>query len=263
MNRIDRKFNELRAARKKAFIAFITAGDPSLKATEELVPALEKAGADIIELGVPFSDPLADGATIQAASYRALKLGVTVRKILTAVKNIRKVCDVPIALMTYYNPIHHFGVSKFVRAAKEAGVDGVIIPDLPVDEASELRREAKACGLAVIFFLSPTTSRDRIQGIVKAATGFIYFVSIAGVTGARSIIPGDIKAKICLAKTLTRKPVCVGFGISTPAQVRALGQAADGVIVGSAIVREIEKNAGRPDMAQRVAAFMKKLAAAI
>jgi tryptophan synthase alpha chain len=262
MNRIDAKFKDLRKEKKKAFIAFITAGYPDLKATEALVPALEQAGADIIELGVPFSDPLADGPTIQAASFRALQKGVTLRKILASVKNIRKTSNVPIALMTYYNPVFHFGEEAFVTAAKAAGVDGLIIPDLPVEEAGALRRTALAQGLATVFFLAPTTTRERMPAIVKASTGFIYFVSVAGVTGARTSIPPEIAKNIRQAKTMTGKPVCVGFGVSTPQQVRAMGRIADGVIVGSAIIKEIEKHPGK-DMPRKVASFVRKLSAAL
>jgi tryptophan synthase alpha chain len=263
MNRIDRKFNELRKARKKAFIAYITAGDPSLPKTVELALALEKAGADIIELGVPFSDPLADGPTIQNASFRALRKGTTIPKILVAVKKIRQSSDIPLALMTYYNPVFHFGEEKFVRAAKAVGVDGLIIPDLPVEEARRLRRAAKASDLSTVFFLAPTTAKIRMPMIVQASTGFIYFLSVTGVTGARTSVPADLQKNIRLAKRLTDKPICVGFGISTPGQVRAIARVADGVIVGSAIVKEIEKNAKRGDMVMRVAAFVKKLTSAV
>jgi tryptophan synthase alpha chain len=263
MNRIDTKFNELRKARKKAFIAYITAGDPSLVKTVELVLALEKAGADIIELGVPFSDPLADGPTIQGASFRALQRGTTVPKILAAVKRIRRSSDIPLALMTYYNPVFHFGEEKFVAAAKAAGVDGLIIPDLPVEEAGRLRKAAKARGVATIFFLAPTTARERMPAIVKASTGFIYFLSVTGVTGARRSVPQDLRKNLRQAKRLTDKPICVGFGISTPRQVRDVARIADGVIVGSAIVKEIEKRAKRGDMTKRVAAFVKDLTSAV
>ena len=203
MNRIDIKFKQLRKAGKKAFIAFITAGDPSLKDTERLVVAFEKAGADIVELGVPFSDPLADGPTIQAASFRALQRGVTVKKILATVQRIRRVSEVPIALMTYYNPVFHFGEERFVKAAMAAGVDGVIIPDLPVEESGALRRHAKAAGLSTIFLLAPTTTKERMPGILNASTGFVYFVSVAGVTGARKTVPREIAKNIRLAKTMT------------------------------------------------------------
>ncbi|MBF0122256.1 MAG: tryptophan synthase subunit alpha [Candidatus Omnitrophica bacterium] len=263
MNRIDAKFNELRKARKKAFIAFITAGDPDLQVTEDLALAFETAGVDILEIGVPFSDPMADGPIIQAASFRALQKGVTLKKILSTVKKIRESSQIPIALMSYYNPIFHFGIEKFILAAKEAGVDGLVIPDLPVEEAADLSRYAKGAGIATIFFLAPTTARERMPAIVKAATGFIYFVSVAGVTGAKKAVPSDIMRQIRLARTMTKKPICVGFGVSTSEQVKAMGRISDGVIVGSAIVKEIEKNVGQKDMIGRVARFVRHLAAVL
>ncbi|MBF0331676.1 MAG: tryptophan synthase subunit alpha [Candidatus Omnitrophica bacterium] len=263
MNRIDLKFKELRAVGKKAFIAFITAGDPDLETTEALVLAFEKAGADIVELGVPFSDPQADGPTIQAASFRSIQKGTTLVKILKTVKKIRERSSIPIALMTYYNPVFHFGDRKFVEQAKAAGVDGVIIPDLPVEEASELCRYALAADLSTIFFLAPTTSDDRMKVAVNAATGFIYYVSVAGVTGSKAVVPSEIAIKIRTARRLSDKPICVGFGVSTPEQVHALAAIADGVIVGSAIVKEIEKHAGAKDLVDQVSAFVKKLSQAI
>ncbi len=259
MNRIDQKFIELRAAKKKAFIAYITAGDPDLATTEALVLAFEKAGADIIELGVPFSDPMADGPTIQAASFRSLQKGTTLVKILKTVKKIRERSSIPIALMTYYNPVFHFGDQAFVDQAKAAGVDGVIIPDLPVEEAADLRCYAQEADLATIFFMAPTTSDGRMKVVAQAATGFIYYVSVAGVTGSKSVVPSEIAARIRTARKLTDKPICVGFGVSTPEQVRAIAAIADGVIVGSAIVKEIEKNAGAKDLVGRVSAFVKNL----
>jgi tryptophan synthase alpha chain len=263
MNRIDQKFSALRKAGKKAFIAFITAGDPSLKATEELVFAIEKAGADIIELGVPFSDPMADGPTIQSASFRSLQNGTTLKKILATVRNIRRHTDIPIALMSYYNPVFHFGEKKFVDEAVAAGVDGVIIPDLPVDEAVSLRALSLEAGLSTVFFLAPTTEKDRVPAIMKASTGFVYFVSVAGVTGGEQKISSDIARQVRFAKTLSDKPICVGFGVSTPEQVKAMGQFADGVIVGSAIVKEIQKHVTSKNMPHRVASFVARLAASL
>lgn len=255
-NRIEQKFQQLKKARQKAFIAFITAGDPSLKVTENLVLAFEKSGVDIVELGVPFSDPLADGPTIQAASQRALKNGVTLAKIFNLVKNIRRKSQLPIALMTYYNPVFHFGESKFIAKAKEAGVDGVIIPDLPPEEAGNLIKAARQKNVSTVFFLSPTTTPKRVKKILTVSSGFIYYVSLTGVTGARQSLPADIMKHVRSAKSLTRKPICVGFGISTGQQVRALSKAADGVIVGSAIVNEIAKHGGKKDLVKKVARFV-------
>jgi len=259
MNRIDQKFNELKKKKKKAFVAFISAGDPSLKVTEELVVAFERAGVDIVELGVPFSDPLADGPTIQASSQRALKKGINLNKILKSVRNIRKKSQIPIALMTYYNPVFHYGEAKFVAQAKRAGVDGLIIPDLPPEEAGDLIKAARVNDLSTIFFLSPTTTRQRIKKIVKAATGFVYFVSLTGVTGARRQLPAALKSQVRLAKRLSRKPICVGFGISTVAQVKSVAKIADGAIVGSAIVSEIARNFGKRNLVKNVAGFVQKL----
>ena len=258
-NRIDHKFQTLRTHKKKAFIAFLTAGDPSLKITEELVLAFERSGADIVELGVPFSDPLADGPTIQASYQRALKNNVNVSSILKTVQNIRRHSQIPMALMSSYNPIFHFGEEKFVREAKASGVDGVIIPDLPLEEAKSLIKIARREDFSTIFFLSPTTTSSRMQKIIPASTGFIYYVSLTGVTGSRRELPPDLLKNIRTAKTLTAKPVCVGFGISTPGQVRDVSSISDGVIVGSAIVQEIQKNSGRKDLVVNVARFLGKL----
>ena len=259
MNRIDLKFNQLRKLGKKAFIAFISAGDPSLKATEQLVLAFEHSGVDIVELGVPFSDPLADGPTIQASSQRALAHGVNLDKILETVKRIRKKSELPIALMSYYNPIFHQGEASFISKAKKCGVDALIIPDLPPEEAGDLIRAAKKEKISTVFFIAPTTTRRRMERIIQYSSGFIYYVSLTGVTGIRAQLPKNVVAQIKLAKKLTRKPVCVGFGISNKEQVRALGKVADGVIVGSAIVKEIERSKGKRDLVKRVSNFVKNL----
>lgn len=259
MNRIDQKFSDLKKLNKAAFIAFITAGDPDLATTEKLVLAFEKSGVDIVELGVPFSDPLADGPTIQAASQRALAQGVTLKKILALVKRLRAKTELPICLMTYYNPVFHFGEKAFVAQAVRAGVDGLIIPDLPPEEAKVLIREARRLDLATIFFLSPTTDPKRVALIDQSSRGFIYYVSVAGVTGARTILPQTAAGNLRSFKNKVSHPVCVGFGISTPAQVRAITRYADGVIVGSAIVNEIVKNKGRKDLVKKVARFLRSL----
>lgn len=259
MNRIDQKFKELKRRKKKAFIAFITAGDPNLQTTQELVLAFEKSGVDIVELGVPFSDPLADGPTIQAASQRALKHHVSLAKILHLVKSIRSKSNIPIALMTYYNPVFHYGETKFVRDAKSAGVDGVIVPDLPPEEAFNLISLAKRQDFSTVFFLSPTTTAKRMKSIVKSASGFIYYVSLTGVTGARREIPQSFMNQIQAARRFTHKPICVGFGISSAHQVREVSKIADGVIVGSAIVSEIARHEGKKDLVSGVSRFVAKL----
>ncbi|MFA5059874.1 MAG: tryptophan synthase subunit alpha [Candidatus Omnitrophota bacterium] len=263
MNRIDKKFKELKIGRKKAFVAFITAGDPDLKTTEKLVLEFEKSGVDLIELGVPFSDPLADGPTIQAASFRALKKKVTLKKIFELVRCIRRKSQIPICLMGYYNPVFHFGEEKFIKEASRFGVDGVIIPDLPPEEAGRLISAAQKYNVATIFFLSPTTTKKRAEKVIRASSGFIYYVSLAGVTGTRKALPKTIIKNVRAAKQLTNKPICVGFGVSNPSQVKLIGTIADGVIVGSAIVKEIERNAGKKDLVKNVSRFVKKLAVSL
>lgn len=259
MNRIDQKFSELKKGGKKAFIAFITAGDPDLKTTEEIVIAFERAGVDIVEMGVPFSDPLADGPTIQAASERALRRHVNLSNILNAVRRIRTKTQIPIALMTYYNPVFHHGEGKFVAAAKRSGVDGLIVPDLPPEEGKDLIRAARRQDLSTIFFLAPTTTKQRMPRIVKACTGFVYYVSLTGVTGSSTVFSAQNADQIALARKYTNKPICVGFGISTPAQVKTVARISDGVIVGSAIIQKIAKNKGDKNLVQNVSLFVRNL----
>jgi tryptophan synthase alpha chain len=262
MNRIDRTFQRLRQQKKKAFIAFITAGDPDLKKTYDLVLALEQAGADIIELGVPFSDPMADGPTIQAASMRALQKGATLKNVLELVKKIRLKTQVPLCFMLYYNIILHYGEEKFVKDAIACGLDGIIVPDLPPQEASDLRRFAKREDLATIFFIAPTTSNNRIKPIADASSGFIYYISLTGVTGVKKALPSTINVDLRRIKKVTNKPVCVGFGITSPEQVKAISRIADGVIVGSAIVKEIQMHAKDKNLVAKTAKFVQSLSAA-
>ncbi len=259
MNRIDKKFRQLKKQHKKAFIAFITAGFPDLSTTAKLVMELENKGVDIIELGVPFSDPLADGPIIQEASGYSLKQGTNLVKILSLVKQLRKQTSLPICLMTYYNPVFCFGEQKFVNRALASGVDGVIIPDLPYEAAKGFSRYAHQQGLVNICFISPTSSPARIKSVLKIARGFIYYVSLAGVTGSRKRLALDLKTKLSAIKQLTAKPVCVGFGISSAQQVKTVRKISDGVIVGSAIVAKIKENMGRRDLVQRVGNFVGKL----
>lgn len=259
-NRIEEKFKQLRKQGKKAFIAFVTAGDPSLTVTRKLVLSFENCGVDIVELGVPFSDPMADGPVIQAASQRALKKKTNLKKILKLVLEIRRESSIPIALMSYYNPIFHFGIKQFVLKAVKSGVDGVIIPDLPAEEAKDLIILARKNKLATIFFVSPASSNERIKLAAKVSTGFIYYVSLTGTTGQNLSLPKGLLNNIRLVKKYTQKPVCVGFGISHSQQVKKLSRVCDGVIVGSAIVKQIEKSSGKHNLIENVSRFVFNLA---
>lgn len=244
MNRIDKKFSQLKKARKKALIVFLTAGDPSLAATEALIPALAREGADLIEIGVPFSDPLADGPVIQASSQRALSRGVTLKKILAMAARVRRRTDAPLLLMSYLNPIWHMGLAAFALAAKRAGVDGVIVPDLPPDEGRDVARIFRSKGLDLVYLLAPTSPAGRQKKVAEASRGFVYFVSLTGVTGARRPLSRAVLSQVAALRRRTRRPVCIGFGVSTPAQARQASTAGDGVIVGSALVKALA--AARP-----------------
>lgn len=260
MNQIDKKFNELRKKKKKAFIAYIMAGDPVLSVTKDAVLALEKSGVDIIELGIPFSDPLADGPTIQAAAQRALRNKVSLNDVFKLVKNLRNKTAIPVVFMTYYNPVLKHGLERFVRDCRISGVDGVIIPDLPHEEAKDLVKFGKRHKVSTIFLVAPTSTRKRIADIARNSNGFIYYVSLTGVTGARKKLPGELTAKLKLVKSITNKPVCVGFGVSNPKQAKDIARISDGVIVGSAIVKLMER---KDNLISRVSKFSKSLARAI
>jgi tryptophan synthase alpha chain len=227
------------------------------------VVALEGAGVDIIELGIPFSDPLADGPTIQASFFRALQKETTVKKILETVKSIRRKTSIPIAFMTSYNPILRFGEEKFIKACVAAGVDGLIVPDLPPEEAHQLRRLAQEQDIATIFFVAPTSEDERIRSNTKASSGFVYYVSLTGTTGTKQAVALSVVKQVKHIKRFTDKPVCVGFGISTPQQVKDIGRAADGVIVGSAIVKAIEQNKGNRDLVPAVSRYVASLVKAL
>ncbi len=263
MNRITDKFVALKAKKEKAFIAYVTAGDPDLATTGRLVEELERRGADLVELGMPFSDPLADGPVIQRASERALLRGTRLPRIFALVRSLRRKVKIPLALLTYYNPVLKFGPVRFVRQAKAAGIDGVIVPDLPPEEGAELRAAAGAVDFSTIFLVAPTSTAARVKMISRASTGFIYCVSLTGVTGARSALPAELPAKIRQIRKTTDKPVAVGFGVSTPAQAAAVARIADGVIVGSAIVKVIESARGPAAAVKRVGDFVRPLVAAI
>jgi tryptophan synthase alpha chain len=244
VTRIGKKFAQLKLEKRKALITFITAGDGSLAVTERLVPAMAAAGADIIELGVPFSDPMADGVAIQLSSERSLANGTTLAAILATVKNIRQDCAVPLLLMGYYNPVFVYGVERFCADAAAAGVDGVLLVDLPPEEAADFSRCAVTAGLDFISLLTPTSDLSRIRKVKKIGRGFIYYVSVAGVTGARATVAQDIGQMVATIRETAALPVAVGFGISTPAQAAAVARLADGVVVGSALVKLFEQFAG-------------------
>ncbi|MDR1191857.1 MAG: tryptophan synthase subunit alpha [Verrucomicrobiales bacterium] len=256
MNRIDTLFTTLAAGGKKAFIAYIVAGDPSLDHTVDIVSGLERAGVDLIELGIPFSDPLADGVVNQLGAQRALASGTTVGGILDTVQRIRAGSAIPIVLFTYYNPIFHFGMDAFTRRATASGVDGALILDLPPEEAA---REWPAGGLKRITLVAPTTPPERIRHIVPTASGFIYYVSRAGVTGMREQIAADLAARLAPIRAASPLPVCVGFGVSKPEHAAAIAKVADGVIVGSAIVNHIAGLGASADLGEKVRAFVEPL----
>ncbi|MEQ8182005.1 MAG: tryptophan synthase subunit alpha [Smithellaceae bacterium] len=255
MSRISEKFMALREKKEKALIVYLTAGDPSLAITKELILALENAGADILEIGVPFSDPTADGPVIQAAAQRALKSGATLTAILEMIKEVRRVSQIPIVLFGYYNPIFVYGGEKFARHAARAGVDGVLVVDLPPEEAPELREFTDAAGIDFIFLIAPTTGAKRTRQIAAGATGFLYYISITGITGTAAPKIADIETAVSKLRKITKLPVAVGFGITNPEQAGQIGKTADGVIVGSAVVRLIDENRNSPDLIKIVADF--------
>jgi tryptophan synthase alpha chain len=257
MSKIEKTFKKLKQQGKKAFIPYIMGGDPNLEKTLAQVLLLEECGADIIELGVPFSDPLADGPTIQRAAERALKAGVTLKKIVPFVKKLRNHSQIPVILMTYYNPVFKYGDALFFDDAAEAGVDGVIIPDLPPEEGENVIKSAKMNGLSAIFLVAPTSTEERIRKIVKVSSGFVYYVSITGTTGSRLSIDDSLKSHVERVKQMTSKPVAVGFGVSIPDDAHNVAQMADGVIVGSAIVKKLYEHP------ERARDFIKKLKEAI
>ena len=240
----------------KAFIPFITAGDPSLEKTKEFILEMERAGADLIEVGIPFSDPIAEGIVIQEADIRALAAGTTTDKIFDMVRELREETQIPLVFMTYLNPVFHYGYEKFFSRCQEVGVDGIIIPDLPFEEKGELEEIAAVKGVDVISMIAPT-SEERIQNIAKNARGFIYVVSSMGVTGMRSEIKTDLNALLSSIKKATDVPACVGFGIHSPEQAAEVARVADGVIVGSAIVKMAEQYGGHA--APHMAAYVHKM----
>jgi tryptophan synthase alpha chain len=264
MNRIDAAFVALRQKRLRAFIPFITAGDPSFEVTRDLVLEAARSGADLIEFGIPFSDPIADGPVIQASYTRALARGATVAQAFRTVREVRRQSEVPLVFMISHTLVFRMGTEAFIKAACEAGVDGAIIPDLPLEEGEAVAGLGRANNFHIIFLIAPTTPPDRRRRIAEISQGFIYCVAVTGITGVRDRLPDDLVEHVASIKRLTQKPVCLGFGVSTPEQARFVAAHADGVIVGSAIVREIERAGDLPprELVARVGGLIRRLAAA-
>src|SRR5271170_4320764 len=243
--RIDARFAELKEQDRSAFVTFLMAGDPDPATSLDIIRALPKAGADIIEIGLPFTDPMADGPSIQAAGLRALKAGMTLKKTLEIISGFRKDdATTPLVLMGYYNPIYIYGVDKFLADAKSAGVDGLIVVDLPPEEDSELCLPALKAGFNFIRLATPTTDDKRLPAVLTNTSGFVYYVSITGITGAAAPDPGKVKDAVARIKRHTKLPVCVGFGVRTGEQAHAIAEGADGVVVGSALVDAVRKSLG-------------------
>lgn len=263
MNRIVERFAKLRRESQKGFVAYIGAGDPDLAATEQLAHAFDEAGVDVLELGVPFSDPLADGLVNQLAAQRGLQSGTTPPKVLETVSAIRRKSAMPIVLYIYYNLVHRQGLREFISAAAKAGVDGLLVLDLPPEEAAAYETEMSNAGLCNIYLVAPTTPEDRIELIARHAGGFIYYVSREGVTGMQSSVAASIGSMTAKIRAHTELPIAVGFGISTPEQARVVAGSAEAVVVGSAIVDRIAKGGSAPDMVRRVKEFVSGLVRAV
>jgi tryptophan synthase alpha chain len=263
MNRIVKKFAALKTAGRKGFIVYIGAGDPNLEATQKLALEFDKAGVDILELGVPFSDPLADGLVNQLAAQRGLESGTTPPKVLETVAAIRRVSQIPIVLYIYFNLIHKVGMEKFISDAARAGVDGLLVLDLPPEESDNYEALMKQAGLCHIYLIAPTTPEDRMEQIVKRGAGFIYYISREGVTGMQSKVASNLAQQIAKIRAHTSLPIAVGFGISNPEQAQLVAREADGCVVGSAVVNQIAEHGKSPQLVERVTAFVKSLANAV
>ena len=256
MGRIDDAFNTLKQQGKKGIIPFVTAGDPDLATTEQLLIELSQSGATLIELGVPFSDPMADGPVIQRASERALKHGFGLQELLDTAGRARKRIDTPIILFSYYNPLLQFGLQRVARATRDAGLDGILVTDLSPEESAEFEAELRANDLNMIFLIAPTSTDERLRLVAKHASGFIYAVSRAGVTGTRSSVSAEAEKLVTRMRRFSTLPIAVGFGISNAEQVADVHRYADAVVVGSAIVAEMERLSDAPDLAEKIGAFM-------
>ena len=259
MNRIVERFTRLRRERRKGFIVYIAAGDPDLDATLRIGLAFDKLGVDVLELGVPFSDPLADGLVNQLAAQRGLESGTTPPKVLETVARIREQSQIPVVLYIYFNLVHRYGMERFIKDAARAGVDGLLVLDLPPEESDNYEELMKAAGLCNIYLVAPTTPDERIKMIVKRGSGFIYYVSREGVTGMQQKVSDRIAEMIGKIRAHTELPIAIGFGISNPDQARSVGQQAEAIVVGSAVVHQIAEHGKSPEMVDRVAGFVKSL----
>jgi tryptophan synthase alpha chain len=263
MNRIPERFARLRAEGRKGFVAYISAGDPDLEATRRLALAFDRAGVDVLELGVPFSDPLADGLVNQLAAQRGLESGTTPPRVLECVAGIRRESQIPIVLYLYFNLVHRCGLERFIADAAQAGVDGLLVLDLPPEEADSYERLMGVAGLCNIYLVAPTTTEDRMELIAKRARGFVYYVSREGVTGMQDTVASNIADMTSRIRRHTSLPVAVGFGISTPDQARSVAANAEAVVVGSAIVNQIARHGRSPELVATVEAFVKSLVDAV
>lgn len=259
MSRLDETFARLRAEQRTGLVAYVTAGDPDLPRSAEVIRAVDRGGADVIELGVPFSDPLADGPVIQRATERALAAGTTLAKVLDLAASLRGDVTAPLVLFTYANPMVRMGIPAFARRAREAGIDGVLVLDLPPEEAGEARAAFVAEGLDTVFLLSPTTSVERIRRAAALGGGFLYGISRLGVTGARSDVADSAESLAARVRAETTRPLALGFGFSRPEHVRAVGQWADAAVVGSALVQVVADHAGNPDLGGEVERYVRWL----
>jgi len=259
MSRIEKVFAQLAAEKRPGLIPFITAGDPDLKTSTELVRTLAASGADVVELGFPFSDPMADGPTIQAASERALAAGASLEGVLKLVAEVRRDCQVPLVLMGYFNPVYRYGVERFAADAAAAGVDGLLLVDLPPEEADEILPALKKHGIDMITLLAPTTPPERMKRLAEQGSGYLYYVSMTGVTGTKRLDPEDIRQAVSEVRALSPIPVGVGFGITNAADAATVGSYADAVVVGSALVKVIDEFGQSAELQQRVADFVFEL----
>jgi tryptophan synthase alpha chain len=259
VGRIEKTFEQLKQNNQKALIPFITAGDPNMETTEKIIASLVETGADIIELGVPFSDPMADGPTIQAASERALEAGVTLDLVLDLVERVRRFTQIPIVLMGYYNPVFCYGAERFAERASAVGVDGLLLVDLPAEERDELLVYTKPKGIHLITLLAPTTPEQRTKQLLASAQGFVYYVSMTGVTGTSKVDSAAIEAQVTQLRELSPVPVAVGFGITTEQDAAAIARFSDAVVVGSALVKIIQQHTDSPRLQEEVRHFMTEL----